>query len=76
MFLKQYNINFALSRIASLDSLDQLWRFIGLLAHGLWFWTRAAISTLFKVGFLRLNAIMDFLKWSHRNKITTLQLLL
>ena len=76
MLSKQYNLNFTLSGIASLDSLNWLWRFVGSLAQGLWLWARAAIGTVLKVGFSRLHAIMDFLKWSHRNEITTLQLLL
>jgi hypothetical protein len=67
MLSKQYNIDFALLRIASLDSLDWLWRFVGPLIQWLWFWARAAIGTLFEVGFLRLDAIVDFFKRSHWN---------
>jgi hypothetical protein len=76
MLSKQYNLNFTLSGIASFNSFDWLWWFIGSLAEGYWFWTRAAIGTLLQVGFSRLDTVMDFLKWSHKNEIATVQLLL
>ena len=60
MLSKQNNLDFTLSRVASFNSLDWPWRFVGSLAQGFWFWARAAIGTLFQVGFSRLDAIMDF----------------